>query len=95
MIRFCTRAELTADLDRILPPDEPMAVLIVTVREICDRMKEEHNDDMEYEDAATRVPFVEPAPARVALALERIANSMERRDEDRRVEELALAELSR
>jgi hypothetical protein len=95
MIRFCTRAELTADLDRMLPPDEPMAVLIVTVRDICDRMEEEHNDDMEYEDAATRVPFVEPNPARVALALERIANSMQRRDEDRRVEELALSELSR
>jgi hypothetical protein len=50
---------------------------------------------MEYEDATARVPFVEPEPARVALALERIANSMQRRDEDRRVEELALAELSR
>jgi len=95
MIRFCTRAELTADLDQMVPPDEPMAVLILTAREVRDRMEEEHNDDMEYEDAATRVPFVEPDPARVALALERIANSMMRRDEDRRVEELALAELSR
>ena len=95
MIRFCTRAELTADLDRMLPPDEPMAVLIVTAREVRDRMAEDHADDMRYEDATTRVPFVEPDPARVALALERIANSMQRRDEDRRVEELALAELSR
>jgi hypothetical protein len=95
MIRFCTRAELTADLDRMVPPDEPMAVLILTAREVRDRMEEEHADLKYYGDIDEDATFPEPDPARVALALERVANSMMRRDEDRRVEELALAELSK
>ncbi len=77
MIRFTTPTQLRAELEHTFQPDEPLAVLIVSRREILDDLADTHAHDMEYEDADKRTPFVAPADALVASALRRAVVCME------------------
>jgi hypothetical protein len=82
MIRFTTPTQLRTELEHTFQPDEPLAVLIVSRREILDDLANTHEQHMEYEDADKRTAFVAPSDTRIALAIERTVNAMERRSED-------------